>query len=146
MIVTKDLFVDWGTPGATLYYRVISSAGTTLIARTNTNVDEDPNSTGLYHVQVTIWNTTWVGRVIWDDGTYYAGEGFSADPLDIASGLETGMTIREGLKLISAVLLGECDGADTNEVTFRDVNDTADRVVATVDEFGNRTAVTLEPD
>lgn len=65
--------------------------------------------------------------------------------LDRAAGIETGLTPRQGLRLMSAALLGKASGMDTDTATFRDVNNTTNRIVAAVDEFGNRTSVTLNP-
>ena len=41
-----------------------------------------------------------------------------------------------------AALVGKLSGAATTTVTIRDVNDTKNRIIATVDADGNRTAVT----
>ncbi len=59
--------------------------------------------------------------------------------------IETGYTAEELMRLISAVLLGESSGGGGATRTFRDVNDTTDRVVASVETDGDRTTVTLDP-
>jgi hypothetical protein len=64
--------------------------------------------------------------------------------LDHPDGVETSYTVREALRLILSALAGKLSGAATTEVTIRDVNDGTDRVVATVDASGNRTALTLD--
>ncbi len=64
--------------------------------------------------------------------------------LDRSSGVETGMTFRQAMRLISSVLLGKIANAATTTNTFRDINDSKDRVVSTVDSDGNRSAVTLD--
>lgn len=64
--------------------------------------------------------------------------------LDRAAGVETGFTPRQALRLMASVLLGKLSGAATATNVFRDVNDTKDRVTATVDPDGNRTAVTKD--
>lgn len=56
--------------------------------------------------------------------------------------IEGTITAAELVKLISAALAGKISGAGTSTVTIRDVNDTTNRIVATVDANGNRTAVT----
>jgi hypothetical protein len=61
-----------------------------------------------------------------------------------AKEVETGYSAEELLRLIAATLAGKISGAETTEVSIRDVNDTKDRVVATVDSDGNRTAVALD--
>lgn len=58
--------------------------------------------------------------------------------------IEGAYTAEDLLKLISAVLLGKVSGAGTGTESFRDVNDSTDRVVASVDSSGNRTSITLD--
>jgi len=53
-------------------------------------------------------------------------------------------TMRQMLRLMAAVLVGESSGGGTATITFRDTADGTDRVVATVSAVGNRTAVTLD--
>jgi|JI9StandDraft_1071089.scaffolds.fasta_scaffold164458_2 hypothetical protein len=67
--------------------------------------------------------------------------------LDAANGVETGLTLRQALRVIAAATAGKVSGAETTTITFRNalVDDT-DRIVATVDVDGNRTAVTLDTD
>ena len=62
--------------------------------------------------------------------------------LDASNGVETGFTLRQALRLILAMAAGKLSGAATTTITIRSVNDTADRITATVDSNGNRTAVT----
>jgi len=62
-----------------------------------------------------------------------------------AQALEAGYTAEEIVRLMSSTLLGKASGAGTGTIVFRDMNDTADRVSASVDGTGNRTAVTLDP-
>lgn len=57
-----------------------------------------------------------------------------------------GKTLTQHIRLLSAVLGGKVSGAGTGTETFRDIADTVDRVVATVDSSGNRTAITLDLD
>lgn len=63
--------------------------------------------------------------------------------LDRAAGVETNRTLRQAMRLMLAVLCGKASGMATTTAVFRDTNDLADRVTATVDSSGNRTAVTL---
>lgn len=64
--------------------------------------------------------------------------------LDRVAGIETGFTPRQALRLILAALVGKLSGAATTNILIRDVNDTKDRINATVDASGNRTAVTKD--
>lgn len=58
--------------------------------------------------------------------------------------VESGYSLLDSARLWNAVLLGKVSGAGTGTETFRDIGDTKDRVVATVDSSGNRTAITLD--
>lgn len=64
--------------------------------------------------------------------------------LDLANGVETGETLRQALRLIRAVAVGKAAGLGTTTATFRDKADSKDRVTATVDADGNRSAVTTD--
>jgi hypothetical protein len=65
--------------------------------------------------------------------------------LDETAGVETGLTVRQHMRLVAAALFGKASGLATTTATFRDTGDTKDRIVATVDANGNRTAVTTDP-
>jgi hypothetical protein len=64
--------------------------------------------------------------------------------LDRAAGVETNRTPRQALRLMLAALAGKASGLATTTAVFRDTNDSLDRITATVDADGNRTAVTLD--
>jgi hypothetical protein len=66
--------------------------------------------------------------------------------LDLAAGVETGITMREALRIAMAVLAGKSSGwpAGGGSELFRAADDSKVRVTATVDADGNRTAVTLD--
>jgi hypothetical protein len=61
-----------------------------------------------------------------------------------AAEMETGKTYEAAMRLMSAILLGKVSGAGTGAEVFRDINDSKDRVAATVDSNGNRTAIILD--
>lgn len=58
--------------------------------------------------------------------------------------LEDTTSAQEFLRIILASTAGKASGAETTEMRFRDIADTKDRIVATVDQFGNREAITLD--
>lgn len=64
--------------------------------------------------------------------------------LDLANGVETSYTVRQALRLVASVLCGKASGGPTN-VVFRNLGDTANRVVTISDGNGNRSTVTLLP-
>lgn len=66
----------------------------------------------------------------------------AAQVWDLAGGIETGLTPRQAMRLIAAATAGKLSGAATVTVTIRNaVADDANRIVATVDADGNRTAI-----
>src|SRR3990167_1669444 len=64
------------------------------------------------------------------------------DVLDEA--VEGTRTLRQILRGYSAALLGKISGGGTATEVFRDIDDSKDRITATVDEDGNRTAITID--
>jgi hypothetical protein len=62
----------------------------------------------------------------------------------IPTEVETGYDLQESLRIILAAVAGKLSGAATTTVTIRDILDTKNRITATVDADGNRTAVTLD--
>lgn len=58
--------------------------------------------------------------------------------------VETGYSVRNSLRLMLAALAGKVSGAPTTSVTIRNPNDTKNRIVATVDSNGNRSAITTD--
>lgn len=65
--------------------------------------------------------------------------------LDRAAGVETGLTPRQALRLFAAVTGGKLSGGATTTNTIRNaVADSKNRVVATVDTDGNRTAIVYD--
>jgi len=60
--------------------------------------------------------------------------------------IESGIGIKELLRLFTAVLTNRSSGGGTDTITFRDYANSKDRIVATVDENGNRLNVILDSD
>lgn len=63
--------------------------------------------------------------------------------LDRANGVETGLTLRQWLRLGGAALFGKVSGLPGSP-KFRDHADSKDRISATTDTDGNRSAVTTD--
>jgi len=53
----------------------------------------------------------------------------------------TAISLAGALKLMLSILAGKSSGGGTATVVFRDINDAKDRISATVDANGNRTAI-----
>ena len=67
------------------------------------------------------------------------------DVLDEPNSIEVGLTMREALRLILAATAGKVSGAAGTSITIRNaVADSKDRIVATVDASGNRTAISYD--
>lgn len=72
--------------------------------------------------------------------------GIQAITADILAGvIEVGLTLKNALRLIAASAAGKLSGAATTQVKLRSaVADDKDRIDATVDSDGNRTAITYD--
>jgi hypothetical protein len=65
--------------------------------------------------------------------------------LDAVNGVEEGLTVRHALRLIAAATAGKISGAATTTITIRNaVVDDKQRIIATVDGDGNRSAITYD--
>lgn len=58
--------------------------------------------------------------------------------------IEGTTTLRQALRGFAAALLSKASGLATTTAVYRDVGDTKDRITATVDANGNRSAITLD--
>lgn len=58
--------------------------------------------------------------------------------------IEGSITLTQGLRLMFSALFGKSSGHATGLPIYRDMGDTKDRLTATVDADGNRTAVTRD--
>lgn len=65
------------------------------------------------------------------------------DKFTLETEIEDDLGIRDMLKLFMAVLANKSSGGGTNIITFRDKEDTKNRITASVDDNGNRLAVTI---
>lgn len=105
------------------------------------------------------WGVTSISGTATVSGTRYATGKLEAEitpftelsPTSLANAvwaqaIEAGYTAEEMMRVMAAALAGEVSGAGTSTVTIRDIGDTTDRIVASVDGSGNRTAVTLDVD
>lgn len=69
----------------------------------------------------------------------------AAGLLDLSNGIETGLTPRQAFRLMVAAMAGEISGGGTTTIVIRNaVADSKDRITATVDAQGNRTAITTD--
>ncbi|MEO1140735.1 MAG: hypothetical protein AAFW66_00075 [Pseudomonadota bacterium] len=92
--------------------------------------------------------TVFVSSSVAAQGVSTSGSTFGLN--DIANAvwqhiIEGAYSAEEINRLQLSALAGKASGASTTEMRFRDTQDSKDRIVATVDEFGNRSNVTLDP-
>ena len=66
--------------------------------------------------------------------------------LDQVDGIETGVTMRQSLRVIAAVLAGKVSGAGSGVESFTGLDGATPRVVVTADDNGNRSDVTYTAD
>jgi len=64
----------------------------------------------------------------------------------MAETIDGSVSYKTVFQAIASVLAGKVSGGGTTTITFRDLADTLDRVAATVDSSGNRSAVTITAD
>jgi hypothetical protein len=61
--------------------------------------------------------------------------------------IESGLTLRQAMRLVAAATAGKISGASGSTVTIRNpIADSKDRIVATVDVDGNRSSITYDLD
>ena len=68
----------------------------------------------------------------------------AAEIWDFPDGVEAGLTPRGAFRLCTSALVGKLSGAAGTTVVIRNVGDTKNRISATVDADGNRSAVTTD--
>jgi hypothetical protein len=99
---------------------------------------------GTYNVRIEMQTSNLIDQVSISGGG--GGGGNSPTPAEIWSHLiEGGLTAEQMMRIMSAVLAGKLSGGAGPTVAIRDLADTKNRIVATVDANGNRTAVSIDP-
>lgn len=76
------------------------------------------------------------------DKTGFSLSGVGVDAI-LDENIEGTHSMREMFRLFAAVLIGKSSGGGTATITFRDIDDGKNRVIATVTSDGNRTALLL---
>lgn len=77
------------------------------------------------------------------DGVVLKAAGLNADAVDeiLDEVVEGTVTVRQALTLILSFISGKCSGGGTTTITYRDIGDTKDRIVMTVDSDGDRSEI-----
>jgi hypothetical protein len=136
-------------------YRVVDPAGVVAIPRTSAGVID--LGQGKYAADIAV-SQGFVGSIVWDiapDSDISAlgtvNERLEAPPtayeivdawFDRPSAID-GLTPRQALQVIAAACAGVCFGAGGAQITFKAVDGSSNRIVATVDADGNRSVVIL---
>lgn len=111
-----------------------------LTAGTNIILAKGVGLTGLNDIPAAdVWAVA--TRAITDKAGFSLSAAGVDDVLDEV--VENTLTLRQLLRLSFSALAGKCAGGGTASIKFRDHADSKDRITATVDATGNRTAVTL---
>jgi hypothetical protein len=126
-----------GTPAATL-------SGTGAMSGHLTGLKNSPcTMSGTGTMSAAIKGKTRLSCVV-QIGSKPSAEDIAWAVLD-TSLVETGLTVRQALKLMAAAMAGTISGAETSTVRIRSaVADDKERITATVDGDGNRTAITVD--
>jgi FlaG/FlaF family flagellin (archaellin) len=132
-----ELTGDPGNP--TNSTRIIRLVDVNIHDNLRYGVSVDANTT-----QVVVLAGTAIHSNPTDIFTLNAAEPRSASEWDQQNSLESGMSLREAMRIVTAALAGKLSGAPAGPVVIRNVGDTKDRIIATVDEDGNRTGVTTD--
>ena len=89
--------------------------------------------------------STQVARVGADGDTLETLSDEIAAKMATAENIEGTYTLKDAIRIILAFAAGKVSGGGTSSIKFRSTGDDVDRIQATVDSSGNRTAVTLNP-
>ena len=137
---------DWGTDGHDADEYDVTMTEESTSGHYKASFDASSNiDAGIYHI--TVYEREGAnpangdtplaqGGIIWD-GTA---------ELSIASAvleeiIEGTLTHKEAMRLLLAILAGLTSGGGSDTLVFRDIGDTKDRLVATVDRNGNRVVI-----
>jgi len=108
-------------------------------------IDSDSQSvTDLKDLVDTGYNPSTHGITV--DSSSKSGYALSSSGIDsiLDEAVDSTYTLRQIIRILFAVLAGKSSGGGSSTINFRNIGDTKNRVSATVDSNGNRTAITLD--
>lgn len=135
---TRAGYIDNLSGGAVALQSTLTTLQTTVGAAGAGLTALAPAATALSTAQ---WTNTRAGYL---DNLSGGAVPTAAGIWDLADGIETGLTPRQAFRITTAALCGKASGMATTTATLRNTADTKNRIVATVDADGNRSAVTLD--
>ena len=98
-----------------------------------------------FPLKSTDMGSTQVARVGADGDTLETLSDEIAAKMASSETIEGTYTLKDAIRIILAFAAGKVSGGGTASIKFRSTGDDVDRIQATVDAYGNRTAVTLNP-
>jgi len=98
-----------------------------------------------FPLKSTDMGSTQVARVGADGDTLETLSDEIAAKMASSEVIEGTYTLKDAIRIILAFAAGKVSGGGTSSIKFRSTGDDVDRIQATVDASGNRTAVTLNP-
>ena len=133
---------------------VLEDTGTTIPAQiVDLKTAMDANFAGLNNISIVDVNTAMTNRLnLYDPPTKAEMDAGFADMNDITvteiwdAICESTYSYKDYMRLMASVMFGKASGGNTTNIKFRDIADTKNRIDETVDTYGNRTSVTLDPD
>lgn len=140
LVVVRDTFTDDGNSGAGCFDRSSVSSNVDLDIQVSPVEVREVLTGGVTPTDP--WEETLPGLYPSGSAGYILGN-LLAEIMNDPNGVETGVSMKGTLRALLAALTGKADGGGTGTIYFRNPEDTTDRVAMTVDENGNRSAVTL---
>lgn len=129
-----------------------------------TNATSDPNLVGWYSCPLNATDTSGSGLLqlavhvagalpVWDSWMVVPSNVYDSitgtDLLEVSGSsilteiIDGSYNFKQVLQIMAAVMAGRVSGGNTSTITFRDLGDGTNRVVATVDSNGNRTNIVI---
>lgn len=103
------------------------------------------NTLGSYNVLINLSTSNLVDTVSTGGSTAPTAIEVADAVFDRTDAIETGLTMRQALRLALATLAGKVSGSGTNNISIKNaVADNKTRIQATTDNNGNRTAITYD--
>lgn len=130
----------------------------------STNATSDANLVGWYHCPLNTTDTSGSGILqlavhvagalpVWDSWMVVPANVYDSitgtDLLEVSGSsiltetIDGSFNFKQVLQIMAAVMAGKVSGGNTSTITFRDLGDGTNRVVATVDSNGNRTNIVI---
>jgi len=139
-------FFNIASPAATMDHGILVDTVTNL-----TNAPSDSSGTTTLLARLTAPRATNLDNLDATVSSRLASASYTAPPSAasiastvMASIIEGAYTLTQWLRLTGAAMIGKADGLSGTTVHYRDTGDSKNRITATVDTDGNRTAVTLD--